>query len=100
MTEFISSPGKPTKIIMDQDTEFTASVFEQFYRDHNIIHVKIVLISPWSNGNVEIINGIIVRCLPMTMERQDTTDWDLRLMKVQWSINNSKNCVTKCKPLT
>lgn len=36
----------------------------------------------------------------MTTENPDNTDWDLRLMEVQWAINNSKHRITNCKPFS
>lgn len=74
LTEFISNYGRPTRLITDRGTAFTAAIFEQFCRDVNIIHVKTLSKRPRSNGQVEIINGIVVRCLAMTTEDEEDTD--------------------------
>lgn len=34
----------------------------------------------------------------MITQVNDNTDWDMRLVKVQWFLNNSINRITKCKP--
>lgn len=62
------------------------------------MHVKVASKSPRSNGQVEIINSIILRCLATSTEGIECTDWDLTLMEVQWAINNSVHRVTKCRP--
>lgn len=98
VTEFICNYGKPTRIITDRGTAFTAAIFERFCRDHDIVHVKVSTKSPRSNGQAEIINGIIVRCLAMTTEEEEDTDWDFKLMEVQWALNSSESRVTKRKP--
>jgi len=96
--EFLCNYGKPTRLITDRGTAFTASEFERFCRNHNMMHVKVSSKSPRSNGQAEIINGIVVRCLAMTTEDEENKDWDLKLMEVQWSLNNSENRITKTKP--
>lgn len=96
--EFLCNYGKPTRLITDRGTAFTASEFERFCRNHNMIHVKVSSKSPRSNGQAEIINGIVVRCLTMTTEDEENKYLDLKLMEVQWSLNNSENRITKTKP--
>lgn len=49
VTEFICNYGKPTRIVTDRGTAFTAVIFERFCRDHNIVHVKVSTKSPRSN---------------------------------------------------
>jgi len=34
----------------------------------------------------------------MTTEDDENRDWDLKLMEVQWSLNNIENRITKSKP--
>ena len=34
----------------------------------------------------------------MITEENNNTDWDMRLVEVQWSLNNSINRITKLKP--
>lgn len=98
MREFVCTYGRPKRIITDRGTAFTAAIFEKFCHELNINHVKISSKSPRSNGQAEIMNGIAVRCLAMTTENPDNTDWDLRSMEVQWGINNSKHRVTGYTP--
>lgn len=98
MREFVCTYGSPERIVTDRGTAFTAAIFEKFCHELNINHVKISSKSPRSNGQAEIINGIAVRCLAMTTENPDNVDWDLRSMKVQWGINNSKHRVTGYAP--
>lgn len=76
--EFIYNYGKPTRVISDRGTAFTAATFEQFCREHNIIHAKVAIKSSRSNGQVEIINGIEIKCLAMTNDKKDDTDWDFK----------------------
>lgn len=96
--EFICQYGRPTKIISDKGTSFMAIKFEKFCREHFIQHVKVASNSPRSNGQVEIVNGIMIRCVSMMTEEDDKTGWDMRLVEVQWSLNNSVSRITKCKP--
>lgn len=98
--EFVCTYGKPDRVITDRGTAFTAAMFEQFCRELNIIHVKVSSKSPRSNGQAEIINGVALKCLSMTTTDPDNADWDLKLMEVQWAINNSKHRVTNCKPFS
>lgn len=96
--EFICHYGRPTRIISDQGTAFTTAVFETFCREHFIIHVKVSSKSPRSNGQVEIVNGVAIKYLSTITKNSDNNDWHLRLVEVQWSLNNSTSRVTKCKP--
>lgn len=96
--EFISHYEKPERAITDRGTAFTAVAFTQFCRDHNILHVKDASKSPRSNGLVERVNAVILRCLATTTDGVECSDWDLTLMEVQWSLNNSVHRITKCKP--
>jgi transposase InsO family protein len=98
LAEFVCNYGKPKRLITDRGTAFTAAVFEQFCRDQNIVHVKVSSKNPRSNGQAEIINGVVVRCLAMTTEEEEDRNWDLKLMEVQWSLNNSESRITKNKP--
>lgn len=96
--EFISHYGKPERVITNRGTAFTAAMFTLFCREHNIMHVKVASKSPRSNGQVEIVNAIVLRCLATSTDDIECTDWDLTLMEVQWAINNSVHRITKCKP--
>jgi hypothetical protein len=63
-----------------------------------MMHVKVSSKNSRSNGQAEIINGIVVQCLAMTTEDEENKDWHLKLMEVQCSLNNSENRITKTKP--
>jgi len=69
--EFIYHYGRPIRIVSDRGT---TSTFEKFCREHFIQHVKVTSNSPRSNGQVEIINEIMVRSLAMTTEENDNAD--------------------------
>jgi len=33
----------------------------------------------------------LIKCLATTTDNEDNIDWDLKLMEVQWSLNNSES---------
>lgn len=92
--EFMSHYGRPSRIISDRGTAFTARVFEKFCKDHEIQHIKIATGTPRANGQIERLNSVILNCLATTTENVTGGDWDEKVYEVQWALNSSRHRVT------
>lgn len=96
---FICNYGKPTRVITDRGTAFTAHLFEEFCKRHAIIHIKVAAGTPRGNGQIEQLNKTILNCLSTGRDcESEDRCWDEKLFDVQWSLNNSVHRVTKCTP--
>lgn len=95
MRKFIYHYSRPIRIVNNRVTAFTASMFKIFCQEPFIQHVKVSSNSQRSNGQAEIISGIIMRSMALITEKNDKTDWDMWLVDVQLSFNSSINRITK-----
>lgn len=85
--------GKPSKIISDRGTSFTASEFTNFVKDLNIKLIKIAVASPWSNGMVERVNHYLKSGLAKVIN--SPSDWEQKLGVFQYVLNNTHHSAVK-----
>lgn len=79
----------PDRIISDRGTSFTSHVFKRFCKEKGIKHVLNAVASPRSNGQVERYNRTILNSLKAQNLNFDEKDWDDKVGRVQWGINNT-----------
>jgi len=89
LKHFFLERGLPRRIISDRGTAFTSRVFGQFCEKNGISHTLSSPRHPQTNGQVERVNRILVPVVMATIEREDTRDWDKRLLDVERCLNNS-----------
>lgn len=68
LREFISHYSKPFRVIRDHGTALIAHCFEEFCKNHDIIHVKVASGTPRGNGQIERLNKTILSCLSSVMD--------------------------------
>lgn len=88
----------PDRIISDRGTSFTSHTFKRFCVDKGIKHVLNAVASPRSNGQVERYNRTILNSLKAQNLNYDEKDWDDKVGKVQWGINNTCHKTTGRTP--
>lgn len=84
----------PDRIISDRGTCFTSHAFRRFCLDIGTKHVLNAVASPRSNGQVERYNRTILASLTAQNLNHNEKDWDDKLGKIQWGINNTVNKTT------
>lgn len=88
----------PNRIISDRGTCFTSHAFKRFCADRGIKHVLNAVASPQSNGQVERYNRTILSSLTAQNLNGDERDWDTKVGKIQWGLNNSVQKTTGRAP--
>lgn len=96
--KFFDYYGRPINIITDRGSCFTSLEFSSFIIDNNITHHKVATASPQANGQVEIMNKIIVPILGKISEAERQADWAKLIPKVEFSLNNHVSKSTKFTP--
>lgn len=86
LTSYFQLFSRPIRIISDRGTCFTSKEFSEFVEKNNIKHVKVATASPQSNGQVERMNRIIT---PLLAKLADNSDWNKKLVQVEFCMNNS-----------
>lgn len=79
----------PDRLISDRGSCFTSHIFKRFCSDRKIKHVLNAVASPQSNGQVERYNRTILSSLTALNMKFDEKDWDDKVGKVQWGLNNT-----------
>lgn len=79
----------PDRLISDRGSCFTSHAFKKFCLDRGIRHILNAVASPRSNGQVERYNRTILDSLTAQNLRDDEKDWDRKLGKIQWGLNNT-----------
>lgn len=97
LESYFSFYSKPSRIISDRGSCFTADDFSKFCEKYSIQHIKVATSSPQSNGQVERVN----RCLTPMLSKEselDPGDWIKYLKKVEFALNNTENKSTGISP--
>lgn len=88
----------PDRIISDRGTCFTSHLFKKFCGDKGIKHVLNAVASPQSNGQVERYNRTILDSLTAQNLNSNERDWDAKIGRIQWGLNNSVQKTTGKAP--
>lgn len=91
LEDIFAVTGCPMVIISDQGTSFTSSEFKKYTMSIGVKHVLNAVATPRANGQIERYNRTILDSLASMNHELHEADWDLRLPKLQWSLNNSLN---------
>lgn len=98
LEEIFSVFGHPKVIISDQGSSFTSGEFKNFTGAIGTRHVCNAVATPRANGQIERYNRTILNSLAAMNHGCDEKDWDLKLGKLQWSLNNTINKGTGKSP--
>lgn len=79
----------PGRIISDRGSCFTSHAFRRFCLDRGIKHILNAVASPRSNGQVERYNRTILDSLTAQNLKDDERNWDAKLGRIQWGLNNT-----------
>lgn len=90
--------SRPRRIISDRGTCFTSLEFSEFLVNCNVDHVKVAVASPQANGQVERVNRVLTPMLSKSTEPVRQADWSQLLTRVEYALNNTVHCSTKCTP--
>lgn len=96
--KFFEYYGRPLIVITDRGTCFTSLEFSSFMINNNITHHKVATASPQANGQVEIMNKILIPILGKLSEAERQSDWPRLIPKVEFSLNNHVSKTTKYTP--
>ncbi|CAG9122295.1 unnamed protein product [Plutella xylostella] len=88
----------PDRIISDRGTSFTSYTFKHFCSEKGIRHVLNAVACPRANGQVERYNRTILSSLTAQNLNFDEKDWDDKVGRVQWGINNTCHKATGRTP--
>lgn len=88
----------PERLISDRGSCFTSHNFRRFCLDKGIKHILNAVSSPRSNGQVERYNRTILDSLTAQNLRDCERDWDNKLGKIQWGLNNTLQKTTGRTP--
>lgn len=88
----------PDRIISDRGTSFTSYLFKHFCSDKGIRHVLNAVACPRANGQVERYNRTILSSLTAQNMNFDEKNWDEKVGRVQWGINNTRQKSTGRTP--
>lgn len=89
--EIFATFGSPKVIISDQGTSFTSKEFKTFVSSIGAKHVLNAVATPRANGQIERYNRTILNSLSAMNHGLDERDWDAKVPKLQWSLNNTVN---------
>ena len=95
-TSWIARHGAPEKLVTDQGSEFTASVFRELVDSLHINHTLSTAGHPESNGLVERANQTIINYFRKYVE--DCNDWPSILQFGVFSHNSSYSASTRSTP--
>ncbi|CAG9133253.1 unnamed protein product [Plutella xylostella] len=79
----------PDRLISDRGSCFTAHAFRRFCLERGIKHVLNAVASPRANGQIERYNRTILDCLIAQNLRDNEKEWDNKIGKLQWGLNNT-----------
>ncbi|CAG9126845.1 unnamed protein product [Plutella xylostella] len=79
----------PDRLISDRGSCFTAHAFRRFCLERSIKHVLNAVASPRANGQIERYNRTILDCLTAQNLRDNEKEWDNKIGKLQWGLNNT-----------
>lgn len=79
----------PDRIISDRGTSFTSHAFKRFCLNKGIKHILNAVASPRSNGQVERYNRTILDSLTTQNLNDNEKEWDNKVGKNQWGMNNT-----------
>lgn len=88
----------PDRIVSDRGTCFTSHSFKKFCSDKGIKHVLNAVASPQSNGQVERYNRTILDSLTAQNLNHNEREWDTKIGRIQWGLNNSLQKTTGRTP--
>lgn len=88
--------GKPTELVSDRGTAFSANEFQKFVNEHGIKHRKVAVAAPWANGLAERVNKFLKSSLTKLIDSPN--EWKANLGKMQYAINNTYHSVIKATP--
>lgn len=79
----------PDRLVSDRGSCFTSHAFKRFCLDKGVRHILNAVASPRSNGQVERYNRTILDSLTAQNLKHSEKDWDNKLGKIQWGLNNT-----------
>lgn len=79
----------PDRLVSDRGSCFTSHSFRRFCLDRGIKHILNAVASPRSNGQVERYNRTVLDSLTALNIGDDDREWDNKLGKIQWGLNNT-----------
>lgn len=88
----------PVRLITDQGSCFTSHTFKKFCIDRGIKHILNAVASPRANGQVERYNRTILNSLKAQNLNFNEKDWDNKVGKIQWGMNNTVQKTTGKMP--
>lgn len=88
----------PDRIVSDRGTCFTSHSFKKFCQDRGVKHVLNAVASPQSNGQVERYNRTVLDSLTAQNLNSNEKEWDVKVGRVQWGLNNSIQKTTGRSP--
>ncbi|KMQ81742.1 blastopia polyprotein, partial [Lasius niger] len=59
LENLVNTFGKPTELVSDRGTAFTAKEFSDFVDLYGIKHRKVAVAAPWANGLAERVNRFL-----------------------------------------
>ena len=89
--------GVPHQILSDDGTQFTNKKFENFCERHAIKHYRSSVYHPMTNGQVDLVNGIILQGIKTCIfDRLSSYDkkWVEELPTVLWAVRTTANRAT------
>lgn len=89
--EYFATFGCPVRLITDRYSSFTGKKFENFLKEVGVKHVMNAVATPRANGHVERYNRTILDSLTAMNHGRDESDWDSKVLDVQWGLNNTIN---------
>lgn len=92
----VNTFGLPTRIITDRGSAFTCSLFKNFCKQQNILHILNAVATPRANGQVERLNRTILASMATSSESEDK--WDQQVERIQAAINNTVHQITGKTP--
>lgn len=90
--------GTPLIIQTDQGTIFTSAEFKQFLKDNKIRQQLSTPYHPQTQGLVERMNKTLNQRIRLSVNPNESLDWDLFVKPSVFSINNTINRITGSTP--
>ncbi|GKV21529.1 hypothetical protein SLEP1_g31504 [Rubroshorea leprosula] len=91
--------GIPKRIVADNGPQFRAAALRSFYNDYGIELSLTSVYTPQSNGQAEVANKIVLRCLK-TRVLAARSNWVDELNKVLWSCRTTPSSATGETPFS
>lgn len=93
MDNILMGFGLPMVLVSDNGPQFVGSEFESYLKERGIKHKKSFVAYPRGNGQVEVINRILLRGIEKRLQ-ESKNKWPEELPNVMWAYRTSPRTST------